>query len=208
MNKQQGWPQACEYSQSKLIQTLGRASQGVNWSWSQCIKSHHTQMSSGKELPNQFWNRNKVRSILPALNKLNYCSMVQIPRISFGNQGLESERRLERHIIQAAWSPVWSFHSQWWFGVLFFFGTQRRRSHFSLPVLSLIFPACSLVLSHLLRDSLCTALQTERLWIWSTGLSTQLTPSSRQEAWVLGNLSALTERSQLATRWTCGRGGG
>ncbi len=72
---------------------------------------------------------------------------------------------------------------------------------------SLIFPACSPVLSDLLRDSLCTALQTEKLWIWSTGLSTLLTPSSRQEAWVPGNLSALTERSQLATRWTRGGGG-
>ncbi len=69
---------------------------------------------------------------------------------------------------------------------------------------SLIFPACSPVLSDLLRDSLCTALQTEKLWIWSTGLSMQLTPSSRQEAWVPGNLSALTERSQLGIRWTCG----
>ncbi len=50
------------------------------------------------------------------------------------------------------------------FGVkTFFFGTQRRRSHFSLPVLALIFPACSLVSSHLLRDSLCTALQTEKI---------------------------------------------
>ncbi len=45
----------------------------------------------------------------------------------------------------------------------FFFGTQQRRSHFSLPVLALIFPACSLVSSHLLRDSLCTALQTEKI---------------------------------------------
>ncbi len=62
---------------------------------------------------------------------------------------------------------------------------------------SLIFPACSPVLSDLLRDSLCTALQTEKLWIWSTGLSTLLTPSFRQENWVPGNLSALTERSQL-----------
>ncbi len=44
---------------------------------------------------------------------------------------------------------------------------------------SLIFPACSPVLSDLLRDSLCTALQTEKLWIWSTGLSTLLTPSWR-----------------------------
>ena len=37
--------------------------------------------------------------------------------ISFGNQGLEFGGRLERHRIQAAWSPVWSFRSQWWFGV-------------------------------------------------------------------------------------------
>ncbi len=36
---------------------------------------------------------------------------------SFGNQGLESGGRLERLRIQAAWSPVWSFWSQWWFGV-------------------------------------------------------------------------------------------
>ncbi len=78
---------------------------------------------------------------------------------------------------------------------------------FSLPVLALIFPACSLVLSHLLRDSLCKALRTERLWIWSTGLSMQLTLSSHREAWVLGNLTALTERSQPAIRWTRGRGG-
>ncbi len=41
---------------------------------------------------------------------------------------------------------------------------------FSLPVLALIFPACSPVSSsHLLRDSLCTALQTEKLWIWCKG---------------------------------------
>ncbi len=31
--KQQGWPQAWEYGQAKPIQTLGRASQGVNWTW-------------------------------------------------------------------------------------------------------------------------------------------------------------------------------
>ncbi len=34
VHKQQGWPQASEYCQEKLFQTLGRASQGVNWSWS------------------------------------------------------------------------------------------------------------------------------------------------------------------------------
>ncbi len=36
---------------------------------------------------------------------------------SFGNQGLESGGRVERHRIQAAWSPVLSFWIQWWFGV-------------------------------------------------------------------------------------------
>ncbi len=29
----------------------------------------------------------------------------------------ESGGRLERHRIHVAWSPVWSFHSQWWFGL-------------------------------------------------------------------------------------------
>ncbi len=36
---------------------LVRASQGVDWSWSQCIKSHHAQTSSGKGLPSNFWTR-------------------------------------------------------------------------------------------------------------------------------------------------------
>ncbi len=55
--------------QAKLIQKLGRASQGVNWSWSQWFKSHPAQTSSGKGLPSHFWNRNIVRSILPGLKR-------------------------------------------------------------------------------------------------------------------------------------------
>ncbi len=74
-------------------------------------------------------------------------------------------------------------------GLLYLQCTQRRWSDFSLPVLP-YFPCLLSSLSDLLRDSLCTVLQTEKLWIWSTGLSTILTPSSRQEAWVPGNLSA------------------
>ncbi len=96
VHKQQGWLQAWEYSQAKLIQTLVRASQGVNWSWSQCIKSHHAQTSSGKGLPSHFWTRDNIRSILPGLGEkeLDCCSVVQSPLsdeskfcISFGNQG-------------------------------------------------------------------------------------------------------------------------
>ncbi len=124
-HKQQGWPQAWEYCQAKPIQTIGRASQGVNWSWSQCIKLLCSVIFR-KRLPSHFWDRKIIRSILPGLrrkitglllrskvlfsDKIKFC-------FSFGNQSLESEERLERHRIQDAWSPVWSFWSQWWFGV-------------------------------------------------------------------------------------------
>ncbi len=93
MHKQQGWPQAWEYCQAKLIQTLVRASQGVDWSWNQCIKSRHAQTSSGKGLPSHFWTRDYVRSILPGLwRKRTRWSKVLFSDeskfcISFGNQG-------------------------------------------------------------------------------------------------------------------------
>ncbi len=119
MHKRQGWPQAWEYCQAKPIQTLGRASQGVNWSWSQCIKSHHAQTSLGKGLPNHFWNRNIIRSILPGLRRKRSGLLISGPKSAFNLEIKvpESGGREERHIIHVAWSPVWSFHSQWWFGL-------------------------------------------------------------------------------------------
>ncbi len=127
MHKQLGWPQAWEYCQAKSIQTLGRASQGVNWSWSQCIKSHHAQTSSGKELPSHFWTRNIIRSILPGLRRRRTGLVLSAPKSSFQMKVHlachleirvpESGGRVERHRIHVAWSPVWSFHSQWWFGL-------------------------------------------------------------------------------------------
>ncbi len=127
MHKQQGWPQAWEYSQAKLIQTLGRALQGVDWSWSQCIKSHHAQTSSGKGLPSHFWTRDNVRSILPGLWRKRNGLLLSGPKSSFQMKANfafnleikvpESGGRVERHRIHVAWSPVWSFHSQWWFGL-------------------------------------------------------------------------------------------
>ncbi len=83
MHKQQGWLQAWEYSQAKLIQTLVRASQGVDWSWSQCIKSHHAQTSSGKGLPSHFWTRDNVRSILPGLRRKRTGLLLSGPKSSF-----------------------------------------------------------------------------------------------------------------------------
>ncbi len=107
------------------MQTLERASQGVNWSWSQCIKSHHAQTSSGKQLPSHFWNRNTIRSILPGLRGKRTGLLLGGPKSSFQKKYIlhfiwksRSRGRVERHRIQAAWSPVWGFRSQWWFGVL------------------------------------------------------------------------------------------
>ncbi len=125
MYKLQGWPRACEYCQAKSIQTPGRASQGVNWSWSQCIKSHHAQTSSGKGLPSHFWNRIIVRSILPGISRKITGLLLSRPKSSFQMKVNfafhleikvpESRGRVERHRIHVAWRPVWSFYSQWWF---------------------------------------------------------------------------------------------
>ncbi len=81
-------------------------------------------------------------------------------------------------------------------------------AYISLPALP-FFPPCLLLLSRLIywRDSLCTALQTRKLWIWSTGLSARLIPSSQGEVWVLGNLFVLTGRSRPDIRGMHGRGG-
>ncbi len=108
MHKQQRWLQAWEYCQAKLIQTLVRASQGVDWSWSQCIKSHHAQTSSGKGLPSHFWTRDNVRSVLPGLWRKELSG----PKSSFQMnvncafhleiKVPESGGRVERHIIHVA----------------------------------------------------------------------------------------------------------
>ncbi len=96
---------------------------------SQCIKSHQLrlQTSSGKELPSHFWNRNIVRSILPGLRRRRTGLLLSGPKSSFQIKVHfvfhleikvpESGGREERHRIHVAWSPVWHFHSQWWFGL-------------------------------------------------------------------------------------------
>ncbi len=52
-------------------------------SWSECIKSHHAQMPSGKGLPSRFWDRNNVRSILPGLKRKRTGLLLSGPKSSF-----------------------------------------------------------------------------------------------------------------------------
>ncbi len=106
-----------------------------------------------KGLPSHFWNRDNVRSILPGLWRKRTGLLLSGPKTSFQikvNFAFhleikvpESGGRVERHRIQAAWSPVWSFHSQWWFGV----------------------PWCLLVLVHcVLSSPKSMQLSTRRFW--------------------------------------------
>ncbi len=90
--------------QAKLIQTLGRASQGVDWSWSQCIKSHHAQTSSGKGLPSHFWTRDNVRSILPGLWRKRTGLLLSGPKSSF-----QMKVNLAFHLE----IKVWSLEEEW-----------------------------------------------------------------------------------------------
>ncbi len=63
--------------------TASKVSKGVDWSWSQCIKSHHAQTSSGKGLPSHFWTRDNIRSILPGLWRKRTGLLLSGPKSSF-----------------------------------------------------------------------------------------------------------------------------
>ncbi len=69
--------------ENTVKQSWFRTSQGVDWSWSQCIKSHHAQTSSGKGLPSHFWTRDHVRSILPGLWRKRTGLLLSGPKSSF-----------------------------------------------------------------------------------------------------------------------------
>ncbi len=85
-------------------QPLGRASQGDDWSWGQCIKSHHAQTSSGKGLPSHFWKRNNVRNILPGLRR---------KRTGLLLSGSESSFQIQVNFVFNLEIKVWSLEEDW-----------------------------------------------------------------------------------------------
>ncbi len=68
-----------------------------------------------------------IRGVLPGLRRRRTGLLPSGPKTSFQtrasfvfnleNKVLESGGRVEKLIVQVAWSPVLSFHSLWWFGV-------------------------------------------------------------------------------------------
>ncbi len=99
MHKQQGWPQAWEYCQAKPIQTLERASQGVNWSWSQeSPRSDIFRKRATKPLLKQ---KHHQKHLTWAKEKNNW-TLAQWSKVLFSDES--KCWRVERHRIHVAWS--------------------------------------------------------------------------------------------------------
>ncbi len=123
MHKQQGWPEnTVKQSWFRHLRELHKEWTEAGVSASRVTTLGHLQE---KGLPSHFWNRNIVRSILPGLRRKWTGLLLSGPKSSFQmkvhfafNLEIkvpESGGRVERHRIHVAGSPVWSFHSQWWF---------------------------------------------------------------------------------------------
>ncbi len=87
----------------------------------------HLSFNKWPSIQYKFWTRDNVRSILHGLWRKRTGLFLSGPKSSFQMKVNfafhleikvpESGGRVERHRIHVAWSPVWSFNSQWWFGL-------------------------------------------------------------------------------------------
>ncbi len=89
-------------------------------------QSHHAQTLQEKATKSLLKQKHH-QSIWPGLRKKRTGLLLSGPKVLFSDESNvafnleikvpESGGRVERHIIHVAWSPVWSIHSQWWFGL-------------------------------------------------------------------------------------------
>ncbi len=99
--------QAWECCEAKPIQTFGRDSQGVNWSWSQCIKSQRSDI----------FRKRVTKPLLKPKHRQKRLTVAKKKNNGVAQWSTESGGCVKGHRIHVSWSPVWSFHSQWWFGL-------------------------------------------------------------------------------------------
>ncbi len=127
MHKQQGWPQAWEYCQASWFKHLWELHK--EWTEAGVSASRVTTLRRLQEKGYQATSEpeDNIRSILPGLWRKITGLLLSGPKSSFQmkvnfafNLEIkvpESGGKVERHRIHVAWSPVWSFHSLWWFGL-------------------------------------------------------------------------------------------
>ncbi len=223
MHKQQGWPQTWEYSQAKLFQTLGRASQGVDWSWSQCIKSHHAQTSSGKGLPSHFWTRDRQKRLTWAVEKKNW-TVAQWPKvlfsdeskfcISFGNQGPRVWRKsgeaqnpccLKSSVKFPQSVMIWAAMSSAGVGPLCFLKStvnaaiyQEMLEHFMLPSADKLYGDADFIFRHDLAPA-HTAKGTKS-WFSDHGVTVLDWPANSPDLNPIENLWGIVKRKMRDTR--------
>ncbi len=140
--------------QSKSIQAFGWTSEEMDWGWGQGIKSHRTDVSINLAtvvvilLLSHSWTTDNDRHVLPGLRRRRSGLLPSGPKSSFQMRAsfvfhletnvLESGGRVEKLITQVVRSPVLSFHSLWWFGVIcwcwsiVFFENQHHCTHFPI----------------------------------------------------------------------------
>ncbi len=134
MHKQQGWLQAWEYCQLKPIQRLGRASQGVNWSWShqESPRSDIFRKRATKPLLKQkhhqkhlTWTKEKKNWTVVQWSKVLFWDESKFS-ILFGNQGPRVWRKSGEE-QKTVWSPqsvmIWAAMSS------VFSEVHSQRSH-------------------------------------------------------------------------------
>ncbi len=134
--------------------------------------------------------------------------------ISFGNKVPESGGRVERHRIHVAWSPVWSFHSQWWFGLpchllvwsplCFLKSTvnaaiyQEILEHFMLPSADKLYGDADFIFQQDLAPA-HTAKGTKS-WFNDHGVTVLDWPANSPDLNPIENLSGIVKRTMRETR--------
>ncbi len=130
------WVEKCAQATWMTASLRIRSSKADSNTWESFTRSELKLESVHQESPrsdifrkratSHVWTRNIVRNILPGLKRKRTGLLLSGPKSSFQKKVNvafnleikfpESGGRVERHRIHVALSPVWSFHSQWWFG--------------------------------------------------------------------------------------------
>ncbi len=92
----------------------------MDWGWGQGIKSttHRRVEEFGYSCRQRrlTWAKRRRTGLLPSGPKSSFQMRASFV-FHLETKVLESGGRVEKLIAQVTWSPVWSFHGRWWFGV-------------------------------------------------------------------------------------------